>query len=847
MSDERVELEKVVAREDVARGRRGYPRGLAYPEALIDEYGYGGDYGYDDERADGNSSELLHKLWRSVRRRKWLIIALTLAATGLVTTEILRIKPSYTASAIVEIRRDTGLILGTAADADPENAVSINTKMLMFDSRQLLEDVVVALNLDQNEKFRDVSLKRSRWETLKGLLTDTPSASPVPAPPVVSDSTGPVPTAKAQSGEGVKAPPTENPRLDRFVSILEAGKRVEPIKDTQALRISFTHVDPLISRDVANGLAQSFVQRNFQNKTERFANKTSWLERSTKDLKLKVAEAEQKLADYSRDHNIFSTPGPATLNTDRLARLHDQVTRAAMDLVLKQALYDEVRQGRGAQLPVVFTDPRIADLQKRFNDLSQTEARLSVNYGPDNPSLREVQQEMAKIQEQIDASIGRLEEKVKSDYAFAYRESQSLQAALELAKSEAVTQDQGGVRYNLLKQDADTARSLYNEFLHKASQANLEVAQQSSNMNIIRPARVPRSTDGLNKVMSIAVAFLLSLGGSVGLAFGLELLDKSVKNVGDVARYGQLPTLGVIPSISKKTATRLLRSGTTSESRLSPAQAKGSTSASSPPQQGDSSFRFLRYTAPRKRDSVRETTAGLDQLILLSERSAIGEAYRVLRTSVLFSTGEKPPKTILITSGNPGEGKTTTVINTATSLAQLGASVLIIDGDLRKPMTHRGFGLNSDKGLSTYLSSEAEIDDLIQRVRIRNLSVLPCGPIPPNPSEVISSERMRQLLQTLSERYDHILIDSPPLMHVTDPVILSTLVDGVILVVHGGKSSRDVVRQSRQMLSAVGANVFGVVLNNVAASDNVYPDFPYSPYDVDRKRTRDEARISNIL
>jgi capsular exopolysaccharide synthesis family protein len=845
MSNERVELEKVLAREDVARGRRGYPRGLAYPDAQIDEYGYGGDFGYDDDRPESNGAEVLHKLWRAVRRRKWLIIALTIVATSLVTTELLRIKPSYTASAIVEIRRDVGLIAGSGADADPENAVSINTKILMLDSRQLLEDVVVGLNLDHNERFRDVSLKRSRWETLKRLLTDTPPDSPVPSPPAVAEQATSATTATTQAEDRAKNPPVENPSLDRFVSILEAGKRAEPIKDTQALRISFTHVDPYVARDVANGLAQSFVQRNFQNKTERFANKTSWLERSTKDLKIKVAEAEQRLADYSRDHNIFSTPGPATLNTDRLARLHDQVTRAGMDLVLKQAMYDEVRQGRGAQLPEVFTDTRISDLQKRLNDLSQQEARLSVNYGPDNPSLREIQQEMAKIQEQIDASIARLEEKVKSDYTYAYRENQSLQAALDLAKSDAVNQDHGGVRYNLLKQDADTARSLYNEFLHKASQANLEVAQQSSNMNIIRPARLPRSTDGLNKVISITMTFLLSLGASIGIAFCLELLDRSVKNVGDVARYGQLPTLGVIPSINKKTASRLLKSGKRSASRLIPAQSNGSTTDSVA--NGESPFRFLRYSAPQRGPAVGETAGGLDQLILLSERSAIGEAYRVLRTSVLFSTGEKPPKTILITSGNPGEGKTTTVINTATSLAQLGASVLIIDGDLRKPMTHRGFGLNSDKGLSTYLSSEVEIDDLIQRVRIRNLSVLPCGPIPTNPSEVISSERMKQLLQTLSERYDHILIDSPPLMHVTDPVILSTLVDGVLLVVHGGKSSRDVVRQSRQMLAAVGANVFGVVLNNVAASDNVYPDYPYSPYDVDRSRNRNDGRISNIL
>jgi succinoglycan biosynthesis transport protein ExoP len=846
MSDERVELEKLLAREDVVRSRRGYPRGLAYPDAsMMEDYGYGSEYGYGTDGKDPGNTELLRKLWRAVQKRKWLILSIAIVVTGMVATEVLRIRPSYTASAIVEIRRDSGLTsVGGSADADPENAVSINTKILMFGSRPLLEAVVTNLKLDQSERFRDVSLKRSRWATVKRLLEDTPEEAPLPSQPSGGGQTSLASSARAPIEN--TDPSVENSKLDRSVYILEAGMKVEPIKDTQALRISFTHADPHIAAAVANGLAQSFVQRNFQNKTERFANKTNWLDRSTRELKARVEEAEHSLADYSRDHNIFSTQGQATLTTDRLMRLHDQAARAESELLLKRSMFEEVQQGRGAHLPEAFTDTRITDLQKRLNELSVSAVQLGVNYGPDNPNLQEVQQQMAKIQEQIDASSARLEEKVKSDYAFAYRQSQSLKAALDAAKAEAVNQDQAAVQYNLLKQDASTARSLYDEFLHKANQANLEVAQQSNNVNIIKPARVPRSTDGLNKTMSIAVGFLASIAAGIGLAFGLELMDKTVKNVGEVSRYTQLPTLGVIPSISKKTAARMLKNGKKPESRLIPAESNGSEKYPAT-ERGDHSFRFLRYPAPPKTPVKGEPLGVPDKVVLLSDRSAIGEAYRVLRTSVLFSTGTTPPKTILVTSGEPGEGKTTTVINTAISLSQLGASVLIIDADLRKPMTHRGFGLSSERGLSTYLSSEVDLEGLIQTVELRNLSVLPCGPIPANPSELISSDRMKELLRIASQQYDHILIDSPPLMHVTDPVILSTMVNGVILVLHGGKSSRDVVRQSKQMLSAVGANLFGVVLNNVSASDHVYPDFPYSPYDGDRRRDQDEARISNIL
>jgi capsular exopolysaccharide synthesis family protein len=197
---------------------------------------------------------------------------------------------------------------------------------------------------------------------------------------------------------------------------------------------------------------------------------------------------------------------------------------------------------------------------------------------------------------------------------------------------------------------------------------------------------------------------------------------------------------------------------------------------------------------------------------------------------VLLSSVDRPPKLILITSGQPGEGKTTTVVNTAISLAQLGASVLIIDCDLRKPSAHKVLGVDHSRGLSTYLSRNVDIDEVIQKLPISNLSLLPCGPIPPNPSEMISSAKMKQLLQTLSESYDHIIIDSPPLLKVTDPVILSTMVDGVILVVHGGKSTREVVRRTRQELAMAGARIFGVVLNNVQAGHEGYEDYYYEAY-----------------
>ena len=195
--------------------------------------------------------------------------------------------------------------------------------------------------------------------------------------------------------------------------------------------------------------------------------------------------------------------------------------------------------------------------------------------------------------------------------------------------------------------------------------------------------------------------------------------------------------------------------------------------------------------------------------------SAAAEAYRMLRTSILLSTAGHPPKTLMVTSGQPGDGKTTTVFNIALALTQLKAEVLVVDCDMRKPRIHKLLQLQKGEGLSTLLASGGDPDKFIYRTPVRGLSVLPCGYVPPNPSELISSGSMKEALRSLSERFDYVIIDAPPMISVSDPIILSTLVDGVILVVKSGESKGESVRRASQDLSSVGARVLGVALNNL--------------------------------
>jgi polysaccharide biosynthesis transport protein len=771
MADEKVELAKVTKVNDQAVARTD--DGAHRPAGSYD-YPYGADVSEDLH---------LRTLWRIVRKRKWLVISVTIVITLLVALQVYRKKSVYQASTLIKIDKENTTVLKIGeATLQADDSDTINTDILIIKSSSLIEDMVAELGLDKNAKLVEPDEKPT-WEFIRQLGRNANTESRTPNRVQVRSASDPDP----QPSQPRARSRAESERLAPFVRVVQAGLTVDPIQDTRALKISFTHTDPAIAAMVANGVADRFKRYSFENKTDKFTNTSDWLERSTRELQTKVQQSEQELANYSSQHNIFSTEGKENLAGDKLTKLHDQVVRAETDKLLKQSLYEEVNQGRVAQLPDAFVDPRLTELQKKLGELSVTASQLDAEFGPQNPKVIDVREQIAAIQKQITEGLKGLEEKLKSEYQRAVRDADSLNKAFDEAKREAVQQNQAAIQYNILKQDVDTAKSLYNEFLQKTNQTKFQVAEQHNNIQVIESAEVPSGPIGPNRQRAILIALVLSLGAGVGLAFFLEYLDNTVKTTEDVWRYAQLPVLGAIPNISPSSwrpFKRAKRHGLTlSDSSHSPGNGKSQN--------------------------------GSGKLITLDRSSFAAEAYRGLRTSVLLSTAGRPPKNILITSGQSGEGKSTTVLNTARSFVQLGASVLIIDCDMRKPAEHKGFEVDDTRGLSVYLSSDAEVDGLIQKIEEPNLWLLPCGPTPPNPAELISSDRMKDLLADVCTKYDHILIDSPPLMNVVDSLILSTLVDGVILVVNGGKSTRDVLRHSRRELANVGAKIFGVVLNNV--------------------------------
>jgi capsular exopolysaccharide synthesis family protein len=377
---------------------------------------------------------------------------------------------------------------------------------------------------------------------------------------------------------------------------------------------------------------------------------------------------------------------------------------------------------------------------------------------------------------------------IQRRYEAAVSQENLLRRAYEQQKGTLTQNTRDQIDLLAMTQELETNRQILNTLLQKQREYQVTSGDRSNEVSIATYSRLQHEPIGPQRFRNIFVAFLLSLVAGIGLAFLLDFLDDTIKSVDDVDRYLHMPALALIPA-------------------------------------GRDRGRLIGIGGPGTGPAPGETTA----LAMISDaRSPIAESYRHLRTSLLLSSAGQPPKTILVTSSQPSEGKTTTAINTAFMLAQTGAEVLLIDCDLRRPRLHSHFGATNAKGLTNWLSGETDIDSLMQIYStLPNLKFLTSGPVPPNPAELLGSDEMRKLLGLLTERFAHVVIDSPPAISFTDASILSTMVDGVVLVVHGGRSSRAVVRRAKQQLLDVGAHIFGVVLNNVRVETQ---DYYYSGY-----------------
>ena len=590
----------------------------------------------------------------------------------------------------------------------------------------------------------------------------------------------------------------DSPATSSMLSSFKSGLTVTLLPNTRIIEIRYRCADKELAARAVNTLINTYEEQNFKTRYESTMQASDWLSKQLVDLQMKVETSQEKLVKYQKEHEILGTDEKQNIITDKLEELNKELTTAESERMEKQATYELMQSGdpetvSAAAINAISTAPGstggsslLEKLQAQEADLRIQAAQISTQFGPSYPKVQQLNTQLKEVNAQIQAQTKKVFESVRDDYMAALQREKMLSAALDKQKQQANALNESSIEYNLLNRDVETNRTLYEGILQKLKEAGVTAGLRSTNIRKVDQARIPTGPSSPNIPRNLAFALALGLSSGIGLAFLLEAIDNTVRTPEQAQAISGLPSLGMIPLGSRQT------------SQISDSPKKLALAAS--------------------KEVVELVTQARPQ-------SQMAESYRALRTSVLLTSLGAPPKTILVTSALPQEGKSTTSINCAIVLAQKDSRVLLIDADLRRPSIHKTLGLGPKIGLSDVLTGNATLQQVILRSPVApSLFILPAGTPPPNPAELLASSNMRDILASLRDQYDHVVIDTPPTLSVTDAVVMSTSADAVILVIRSGQTTKQALRRSRELLMRVNARVCGVLLNAV---DLRSPDYYY--------------------
>jgi polysaccharide biosynthesis transport protein len=630
---------------------------------------------------------------------------------------------------------------------------------------------------------------QSKILTSETLALHTIRDSGLWAPPEFSSRNGPSEALASGSLANQKRPP----ELGEFLGSLSAKR----VPSTRLMDVSFESTDPQLAARTVNAHIASYIEQNFRSKYEATTQASTWLTDQLTELKIKVQRAEDARIAYERQNQIWTLDDKQNITSQRLADINRQLTEAQSERMRKESLYEFAKSGNLDVVPQVQSNAVLADLMKKHGDASSQYSEYLSQYGPNFPKVQRLQ---AQIKD-LDQAIEREKKNILSALESNYKEARQRETLLnqELDQRKAETNQMAGklVEYNILKREAEANKTLYDGLMTKLKETAISQGLRSSNIRVIDAAMIPSTPSRPAKTRNVVLAFLIGLVGGIGLALMREYLDNTVKTPDDIERLTRLPSLAVVP------------------------QFVGSN--------GDAKKRGLLKSFDANGHDKRIKLVAQDL-----PKSQMSEAFRALRTSILLSQADHPPQVILVTSALPREGKTTAAANLAVTLAQLGDSTVLVDADLRKPGIGRLLNLGNGKhaGLSSYLAGVSSLDQVtLPHPAIPNLAAIPTGPLPPNPADLLSSQKLADAVAELRTKYKFIVIDSPPVMAVTDAVILSVQADGVLIVVRSGETAKEAFTRTRDLLNSVKCRIIGVVLNAVDSSaPDYYYSYRYYPY-----------------
>jgi polysaccharide biosynthesis transport protein len=681
-----------------------------------------------------------------------LIVTLILSQTYATT-------PLYLAHArlLINDERSTSVVNFSANDPAywQDTAPYYETQYRILQSRALGERVVARLDLATVPEFTGEEAARGLFANVRalrlaiGARLRALSTEPSPAGPVVVH---------------------DADREAAWVGVFLSRMRVEPVKGTRLVDVYFTAADPAFAARAVNTLAEEYVEQNLDLRLQNTSRMLVWLTDELGKQQEQVTRSETAMAEYRESQNALSLEDRQNIVVSRLNHLNDAVTKAKTNRLQKQALYQQVRRLDPMSVdvdavPVIAQHPTIITLRTQVAGLEAQMARVSSRYGPKHPEYQKLEAALANATRQLRLETANVVDSIRSDYQVALSEENSLSASLEAQKGEAMDLNRKSVSYVVLQRQAESERLVYQQLLQQEKELRVIANSRANNVQVMDRAQVPQAPFTPNPRRDWLLAIAVGLTLAVGLAFGLEYLDDTVKTPDDIARRLGLPLLGLIPAVRGEDSPVL--------------------------------------NAPVPHD--------------------FGEAFRSLRTSLVFSSGSEKTRIIAVTSSQPLEGKTTAACNLAMALALGGGRVLLIDADMRRPALHKLLGVPNVAGLSHLLVGQAPVREAIRPTTEPNLYLISAGVTPPNPSELLGSSRMKALLTSLtSGPFDWVIVDTPPVLAVTDAVILAGQVSGIAFVIGSEMTRRAHAQHALEMLMTARPPMIGAVLNRVDFDRNKY-------------------------
>jgi capsular exopolysaccharide synthesis family protein len=712
-------------------------------------------------------------LWDYVRvvyKRRWIALPALLLVFSTMTFNSMRETPVYRSQVQLLIEKDAPTVARLEQMFQSTdgwyNDEFYQTQHRILQSRSLAKRTIDAMNLWDAPRLGNGPEPKSRisptammWSVIDGGI----SLARRPFRKAAPAPQAPAPE-QVQAGEDA----AQSARISEFLG----GLSILPDSKSRLVEIRYMSTDPVFAAAAANAVTAAYIQQNLEFKLNTSKEAGDFLSDRLAEQRKAVDASERALQEFKEKNGAVAiAEGTSTIAVQRLTDLNGALIKARTERIHKEALYNQLTSMQAAgtieTFPAVLANEYIQGLKTNLAQMQREQAQLAERYLDGHPEMTKSRSAVQTASAKLTTEIGKVVQGVNSEYRAALAQEQSLQGAMNAQRNEAIGQNKMDIAYAVLKREADSNREIYESLMQQTKETGISGERRATNVRVIDPAEVPRGPISPNVRADMTFAFVAGLVLAIGLAFGFEYLDNRIKTPQELKANLNVPFLGMVPSLpaDKRASNPLLDNGV-------------------PPN--------------------------------------FAEAFKSIRTNVLFSTAEEGMRSLVVTSAGPGEGKSLVASNLSLALAQAGQRVLLIDADMRRPRVHEIFGGQQEPGLSNVLSGNAKTSDAIRKSSTPGLWVLPSGHIPPNPAELLGSKRYTDFVASLGIHFDWVVLDTPPVMVVADSSIVANQASGVVFVVRADHTNRHAVRAAAEQLEAANAHLLGSVLNGVDLIRNPY-------------------------